>query len=255
MQGLGHADRVPVSGAACATELQAASEMLRAMVWERTAGGGCSKVRRLGVGQSGILVALERLAKQTWQSVLNAQPVIGFNPYSNMFELDELSRRRSVRMELLVSRRSIRLHPLLPILEPTARVAPLYSQFLISDDATLAVAGPPTSAGEPTIWLVTEPMLLAKSREIWAASYALSVPAADFARGFSPLSPRQIEVTRGLCRGEKDAVIARRLNTSPRTVERDIAGVLTFLEVDGRCSGIRRIMGGVELELEQPKGG
>ena len=71
--------------------------------------------------------------------------------------------------------------------------------------------------------------------ELWQRTLALSVPV--LAPGQQQLSPRQLRVALLLAVGEQDQVIARQLELSARTVEREVRAVL--LTMSGRSASSR----------------
>jgi DNA-binding NarL/FixJ family response regulator len=56
------------------------------------------------------------------------------------------------------------------------------------------------------------------------------------------LTPRQLEVLRGVARGLTDKEIASELSLSPRTVEMHVARALASLECANRAEAVRKAM-------------
>ena len=78
--------------------------------------------------------------------------------------------------------------------------------------------------------------------EIWERTRALSSPVLgpDETPG---LSKRQLEVARLLATGAKDQTIARQLDMSARTVERDVRAILEELGARSRTEAVLAMSG------------
>jgi DNA-binding NarL/FixJ family response regulator len=118
----------------------------------------------------------------------------------------------------------------------------VFLRAVILDEARVLVEGVDTADGEPTAWLSERVDFVVPVLEIWRRSLALSVPV--LAPGAEPpLSRRQVEVARLLATGEKDQVIARRLDMSARTVERDVRAILAQLGARSRAEAVLTMSG------------
>jgi len=69
--------------------------------------------------------------------------------------------------------------------------------------------------------------------DLWSETKRLATPIRDVS-GVRPLTERQLNVVSLLCMGYKDAVIARHLGVSLRTVTGDISRILDSLGVSTR---------------------
>ena len=133
-------------------------------------------------------------------------------------------------------------NPLLPSLYPSTRTGPVFLRALVVDEARVLVEGLDTADGEPTAWLTDRMDFVVPVLEIWERTRARSSPVLG--PGESPgLSKRQVEVARLLATGAKDQAIARQLDMSARTVERDVRAILEELGVRSRTEAVLAMSG------------
>lgn len=106
----------------------------------------------------------------------------------------------------------------------------------------MLIEGLDTADGEPTAWLTDRMDFVVPVLEVWHRTFELSTPV--LAPGEDPpLSRRQLQVARLLATGEKDQSIARRLDMSARTVERDVRTILEVLGARSRTDAVLAMSG------------
>lgn len=194
------------------------------------------------VGTRRIAGTLERLEPSAEQSVWNMQPAMQFDPEDPGPGLTEASRARGIDTELVTRPTTLLTNPLLPSMYPAARVGPVFLRALVVDEVRLLVEGRDTADGEPTAWLTDRMDFVVPVVEIWRRTLALSIPVLG--PGEEPaLSKRQLRVARLLALGEKDQAIARRLDLSARTVEREVRTILGQLGVRSRTEAVLTMSG------------
>lgn len=194
------------------------------------------------VGMSEIAACLTRLEPTARRTVWNMQPRVHYDPHDPGPALTEASERRGVETVLITRPATLLSNPLLPSLHPTTRTGPVFLRALVVDEARVLVEGLDTAAGEPTAWLTDRMDFVVPVLEIWARTRAMSTPVLG--PGESPgLSKRQIEVARLLATGQKDQAIARQLDMSARTVERDVRAILEELGARSRTEAVLAMSG------------
>jgi DNA-binding CsgD family transcriptional regulator len=197
---------------------------------------GSARLRLLGEGVPAIVAGLARLAPRATRSVWNLQPQYAFDPADQGFELTDAARARGLDLTLVTTPVSARRNPLLGSIHPETRVGPVFTQGLLVDDRLMVVGGPRSAAGAATAWTSVDPELVSRMREIWELTVQLSEPLV---REDTPvLDRRRLEVACLIARGETDQAMARRLEVSLRTVERDVQAVLQFLGARGRAEAV-----------------
>ena len=96
--------------------------------------------------------------------------------------------------------------------------------------------------GERLFCTTTDVTLIAMLREIEAELRRVAVGSEEVT-GKAPLTERQTQVALAVARGDKDVTTARNLDTSVRTVEREVQTVLTHLGVSSRQQAAMAILG------------
>ncbi len=194
------------------------------------------------VGTRQISDTLQRLEPSAEQSVWDMQPVMQFDPEDPGPALTEASRARGIGSELVTRPTTLLGNPLLPSRYPAARVGPVFLRALVVDEVRVLVEGRDTADGEPTAWLTDRMDFVVPVVEIWRRTLALSTPVLG--PGEEPaLTRRQLLVARLLAVGEKDQAIARRLELSARTVEREVRTILGQLGVRSRTEAVLTMSG------------
>lgn len=194
------------------------------------------------VGLAEIAACLTRLEPSARRTVWNMQPRVQYDPHDPGPVLTEASQRRGVQTVLVTRPATLLANPLLPSLYPTARVGPVFLRALVVDTERVLVEGLDTADGEPTAWLTDRMDFVVPVLEIWERTRALSSPVLgpDETPG---LSKRQLEVARLLATGAKDQTIARQLDMSARTVERDVRAILEELGARSRTEAVLAMSG------------
>ena len=194
------------------------------------------------VGMAEIAGCLTRLEPSAQRTVWNMQPRVHYDPHDPGPALTEASQRRGVETILVTRPATLLANPLLRSLYPTTRTGPVFLRALVVDEARVLVEGLDTADGEPTAWLTDRMDFVVPVLEIWERTRAMSSPVLG--PGESPgLSKRQLEVARLLATGAKDQAIARQLDMSARTVERDVRAILEELGARSRTEAVLAMSG------------
>lgn len=210
--------------------------------------GTSRRLRLLGEGIAEITRGLARIEPKARRSVWNLQPQLLFDPEDPGFDSTDRSRERGLDLRGVTTPDSARRNPLLGSIYPEMWVGPVFTQAILVDDTLAVVGGPRAASGAVTAWTTVDPTLVGLLREIWQATLALAKPLLP--DGEPPLDRRQLAVACLLACGETDQAMARRLDVSLRTVERDVRSVLDFLGARSRTEAVlvmrgRGINGGV----------
>lgn len=197
---------------------------------------------RLAVGLAGLVTELRRLEPTAERSAWVLQPRYYYDPEDPGVELTHTAAARGVQTLLMTRPATVKTHPLLSSIFPTTRLAPVFLRAMVVDERRVLVGGPDTAAGERTAWYTTRHDVLDAVLDIWHRTLALSTPILSPGTQ-PPLSRRQLEVARLIAVGEKDVSIARLLDMSARTVERDVRAILTELGARGRTEAVLLMRG------------
>lgn len=189
----------------------------------------------LGLGS--LVQHLERLAPTAERSVWVMQPRYFYDPEDPGVRLSYAAQARGVQTLLLTRPHTVGTHPLLPSIYPATRLAPVFLRAMVLDESHLTIEAPDTHEGERASWVTRHPEILEAVLEIWQRTIAISTPVLDPGTQ-PPLSRRQLEVARLLAIGEKDVAIARLLQMSARTVERDVQIILRELGAGSRTEAV-----------------
>ena len=194
------------------------------------------------VGLAEIAACLTRLEPSAQRTVWNMQPRLQYDPHDPGPTLSGASQRRGVETILITRPATLLANPLLPSLYPSTRTGPVFLRALVIDEGRVLVEGLDTADGEPTAWLTDRMDFVVPVLEIWERTRAMSSPVLG--PGESPgLSKRQVEVARLLATGAKDQAIARQLDMSARTVERDVRAILEELGARSRTEAVLAMSG------------
>jgi DNA-binding CsgD family transcriptional regulator len=194
------------------------------------------------VGAEEVVDVLATLEPRARRSVWNMSPRMTFDPQDPGFDLAESSVARGVDSQIVTRAISLRVNPLLGSIYPQVRIGPVFLHGVIVDQTTLVVEGLDTLDGYLTAWLTDRTDFVVPLLEIWRRCFSLSRPL--LAPGQEPpLTRRQLRVARMMARGEKDQTIARTLNLSARTVEREVRAILEELGARGRTEAVMLMRG------------
>jgi DNA-binding CsgD family transcriptional regulator len=230
-------------------ELRALADSVRAALTETSRSTGRDLQHWRGL--DAILDALDGLERTTRRSIWNMQPRIQFDPEDPSAEAAGSSEARGVETVLITRPATLDVNPLLPSIHPDARIGPVFLRGLVLDEERVVIEGLDTADGAPTAWLTDRPALVVLMLELWHRTLALSVPV--LAPGQQPLlSPRQLRVARLLSLGEKDQAIARQLEMSGRTVEREVRAVLEALGARSRTEAVLAMSGRASSSRSRP---
>jgi DNA-binding CsgD family transcriptional regulator len=138
-------------------------------------------------------------------------------------ELDERSRRRGIRMEMVVPEPAGYMNPYLRVANPQVRCGPVLGPAILVDDACAVLPGVPTPGGANTAWVMTRPEVVVGLRHLWMATVALSRSAAS--TSWPDLTQRQFVIARHRARGHTHAAIARSVGISERMVSYELTEV------------------------------
>lgn len=195
--------------------------------------GDRSRLTLLATGHAAIHDAMEQLEARTRRSMVNMQSQWRIDPQQRVAHLDERSRERGIAMSAIVPQRALEISPLLPSLVPDLWIAPVQQDGILIDDALVVLSGRVNEQGLRQFWTSIHPDLVGRLVAIRDALLAQGRRPQEIT-GREPLSLRQFQVALGIARGDLDAATARRLGVSLRTVEREVAAVLRYLEAKSR---------------------
>jgi DNA-binding CsgD family transcriptional regulator len=204
-------------------------------------GQGRPDLRQL-VGIHAMVDELRRMEPLAQRSLWVLQPHYFYDPEDPGVELTYSTQARGITTLLVTRPATLDAHPLLPSIFPTTRVAPVFIGAMIVDEEQAMIAGEDTIEGVRTSWLTSRPDLLETVLDLWHRTMALSTPVLDPGTQ-PPLSRRQLRVAQLLAVGEKDQSIARRLDMSARTVEREVAAILAELGARSRTEAVLLMRG------------
>lgn len=194
------------------------------------------------VGVHELVEQLARMEPTAERSVWVMQPLYFYDPEDPGVELTHSALARGVQTLLVTSPASLHVHPLLPSVFPSSRLAPVFLRAMVVDENRAIVGGEPSADGERTSWLTTRPAVVEAVLEVWHRTMVVSRPVLK--PGMQPpLSRRQLQVARLLAVGEKDVSIARRLDMSHRTVEREVRALLEELRARNRTEAVLMMRG------------
>lgn len=185
---------------------------------------------------------MRRLAPHVRSEVVVLQTEYSYDPEDPGLELSRWLDARGVELQFVTRPSTARTHPLLSSIYPTTLLGPVFLRAMLIDDHTTMVGGPDDAYGNRVVWLTRDADAVAALREIWEATVPLChrlLPEEES----PPLSERQLGVARLLCTGEKDKSIARLLELSPRTVEREVSAVLRTLGASSRTEAVLMMRG------------
>ncbi len=221
-------------------DTRALSDKLRLEVESRQRSGHRSHCfNLLGTGIREITRGLERLERDTQRSVWNMQPLLHFDPEAPSYAMAERSRRRDVELRLIVNDLTLVLNPLLTSVQPNLRVAPIWLQAMVVDERLAVIEGRRGDSGEPSAWVTTEDSLVRLVLDLWQATNDCSTTAPTQ----QCLTRRQVLVARALCLGTTDSRIAKQLDVSVRSVERDVGVLLEHLHATSRTEAVLNMLG------------
>jgi DNA-binding CsgD family transcriptional regulator len=221
--------------------LRAATEALRQRLSGYERDGAPDGVRHL-VGLQRLVEQLVEMEPRAQRSVWILQPRYFWDPEDPGVELTYGTQARGVTTLLVTRPATLQVHPLLPSIFPTTRVAPVFIGAMVVDEHEAVIAGEDSGLGERTIWVTEREDIVAAVLHIWNLTLELSVPILPPGTQ-PPLSRRQLRVAQLLAVGEKDNAIARRLDMSVRSVERDVHAILTELGARSRTEAVLLMRG------------
>lgn len=194
------------------------------------------------VGAPALGLELVRIQPTARESARVFQPHYGYDPEDRGVPLTRQARERGVETELITRAATVETHPLLSSIFPRTLLGPCFVRALVIDGRQAIVGGADAVDGTRVSWITDIPELVHAVDDLWQATLPLCTPI--LAEGESPpLNERQLEVARLICLGEKDDAIARMLSVSVRTVEREVATVLTVLGARSRAEAVLAMRG------------
>lgn len=180
---------------------------------------------------------LRRLVPHVRARVLVLQTDYAYDPEDPGLQLSRRLGLRGIAVQLLTRPTTPRTHPLLSSIYPDTLLGPVFVRGMMIDDHTVLLGGPDDAFGNRVSWRTHEPEVVHGFLDVWHDTLplceALLAPDQD-----PPLTERQLDVARLLCIGEKDKSIARLLDLSPRTVEREVSVLLRVLRVSSRTEAV-----------------
>ena len=185
---------------------------------------------------------LRRLAPRAQHTVRVMQTDYAFDPEDPGLDLSSGLATRGVSTELITRPTTPRTHPLLSSIYPGTLLGPVFVPCLVIDDHTALVAGPDDAFGNRVAWRTHVPEVIEELLDIWHETVPMTQRLLDHGHE-PPLTERQLGVARLLCTGEKDKAIARLLELSPRTVEREVSALLRVLGATSRTEAVLAMLG------------
>jgi DNA-binding CsgD family transcriptional regulator len=222
------------------TALRQQSAEVLSMLGERAAAQAPGL--RAVVGAPALGVELVRMQPSAKDSARVFQPQYGYDPEDPGVPLTREARRRGVETVLITRPATLPTHPLLSSIFPNTLVGPCFLRALVIDESQALVGGPDDAEGNRVSWVTDLPELVDALNDLWRATVPLCEPILPGGQP-PPLTERQLEVARLVCLGEKDDAIARELSVSVRTVEREVAAVLSVLEARSRAEAVLSMRG------------
>ncbi len=194
------------------------------------------------VGLAARNTELRRLAPHVRRQVLVLQTDYAYDPEDPGLDLSRRLGMRGVAVQLLTRPTTPRTHPLLSSIYPNTLLGPVFVRAMVIDDHTAMISGPDDAFGNRVVWCTHDRAVVAEMLEIWDETLPLARPLLEPGEE-PPLTERQLAVARLLCIGEKDKAIARLLDLSPRTVEREVSTLLRVLGVGSRTEAVLEMRG------------
>jgi DNA-binding CsgD family transcriptional regulator len=194
------------------------------------------------LGVQALVLQLRRIAPAASHTSWVLQPRYSYDPEDPGVALTRAARLRGVETELVTLPTTVETHPLLSSIFPSTLLGPVFLRGLVVDGRHAIVGGPADAVGRRVAWYTTMPAVVDSVIELWKETLPLCRPILEPGEK-PPLSERQLEIARLMCIGIKDHVIARTLGLSGRTVEREVARVLTFLEAGSRTEAVLLMRG------------
>jgi DNA-binding CsgD family transcriptional regulator len=189
------------------------------------------------VGLDAVVLQMRRIAPAATRSVWVMQPEYAYDPEEPGVVLARGARLRGVEPQLITRPITVRTHPLLPSIYPSARLGPTFLRAMVIDGRQAMVGGPDDAAGQRTSWYTTIPHLVQSVTDLWRATEPLCRPILPPGEE-PPLTERQLEVARRICVGEDDDAIAEALRVPVETVEREVRNVLDELGARSRTEAV-----------------
>ena len=202
---------------------------------------GAEEVRPL-VGLGALVTELRRIEPHAVHVSRTLQPDYSYDPEDPGVELSWQSDQRGVESRLITAPRSLRTHPLLSSIFPRTLIGPVFLRALVVDDHTAIVGGRADAFGNRVAWSTRSPQVVSAVLDLWHATVPHCRPVLGPGEE-PPLTRRQLDVARLLCTGEKDKSIARLLDLSARTVEREVSAILRALSATSRTEAVLLMRG------------
>lgn len=200
-----------------------------------------TRVRHL-VGWGELVSILRTLEPAATRSSRVLQPQYSYDPEEPGVELTRAARTRGVETELITRPATVTHHPLLSSIFPHTLIGPCFLRAVVVDERRALVGGPEDLDGNRTAWFTCLPEIMEQVGDLWHDTVPLCRPILEPGQR-PPLTERQLDVARLLCVGEKDKSIARLLQLSARTVEREVSAILLVLGVGSRTEAVLAMRG------------
>jgi DNA-binding CsgD family transcriptional regulator len=194
------------------------------------------------MGVQALVLQLQRIAPAATTSSWVMQPQYTYDPEEQGLALTRAARSRGIETELITLPATVDTHPLLSSLFPRTLLGPVFLRGLVIDSRHAIVGGPADGTGRRVAWYTTAREVVDDVIDLWRATLPLCRPILEPGQD-PPLTERQLEVARLLCLGEKDQAIARALQLSARTVEREVRAVLDALGAASRTQAVLLMRG------------
>jgi DNA-binding CsgD family transcriptional regulator len=216
-------------------------ELVEAVASRALEGDGDGRVRRL-VGLAELVAQLRVIEPKATASSRVLQPRYAYDPEDPGVALTRDARARGIETQLITRPGTVRTHPLLASIFPRTLLGPCFLGAMVVDERLAIIGGPDDLEGNRTAWFTSLPELVDGVCDLWRATVPLCEPILPPGTK-PPLTERQLDVARLVCVGEKDKAIARLLDLSLRTVEREVSAILGELGARSRTEAVLLMRG------------
>jgi DNA-binding CsgD family transcriptional regulator len=210
-----------------------------AAIGEALRGRGGPSVRLLGRDGHEVGAALPSLEPLAQRSVWTLVPTPS-DPVGMARSLNERSLARGVDLRAIVDVQAA-AGPIAAdeSLRDRVRIAHVQMQAILIDERSLVVEGPVLAGGRgKSGWLISDLATVAAANGLWQGTLARSAPLPGDAL---MLTDRQRAVAGGLLAGETDAMIAKRLRVSVRTVAAEVRVLMDAVGAQSRYQAGMRL--------------
>ncbi|QIM21170.1 helix-turn-helix transcriptional regulator [Phycicoccus sp. HDW14] len=189
------------------------------------------------------LVAMLTLFEaETGRVVRSMQRQLTMSASRAALALDDRSRQRGVREEVVIDRRAVLSSPLATTVDPGLRVGSVPTPVMLSDERLALLAVPPGRAPEGGCCWTVDPQLVRLALAAFLETWDAALPWQE-AGLRPPLPERRFRVAVLLMDGHTDREIADELGISTRTVSDEVRAVVDSLGARSRSHAVAMLVG------------